>query len=188
MRTLVFFLEEPSAEEMLKGVLPRVLPGDIYVKFLVFEGKRDLEKKLESRIKKWLLPDSLFVVLRDQDLEDCILIKRNLLDICKRAKRGNVLVRIACRELESFYLGDLAAVEQGLRLKKLKDKQNKNKFRAPDSLENPSHELIKLTDYKYQKVSGSRAIAPLLSLDGSNRSHSFNKLITGIKTLIENRA
>ena len=188
MRTLVFFLEEPSAEEMLKGVLPRILPDDVNVKYLVFEGKRHLEKRLEPRMRNWLLPDSLFVVLRDQDSGDCFIIKNDLTQKCKRANTKNALVRIACRELESFYLGDLAAVEQGLRLKKLKDKQNKSKFCAPDSLGNPSHELIKLTGYKYQKVSGSRAIAPLLALDGSNRSHSFNKLITGIKTLIENRA
>ena len=28
MTRLVFFLEEPSAREMLKGLLPRLLPGD----------------------------------------------------------------------------------------------------------------------------------------------------------------
>ncbi len=31
MKTIVFFLEEPSAREMLEGVLPRILPEDIRI-------------------------------------------------------------------------------------------------------------------------------------------------------------
>ena len=46
MSNLVCLLEEPSAEEMLKGVLPRFLPDNIQVKYIVFEGKQDLEKQL----------------------------------------------------------------------------------------------------------------------------------------------
>jgi len=30
MRRLIFLLEEPSAEEMLKGILPRILPDSIH--------------------------------------------------------------------------------------------------------------------------------------------------------------
>ncbi len=41
MRTLVFFLEEASAREMLKGLLPRFLPSDVESRFVVFEGKQD---------------------------------------------------------------------------------------------------------------------------------------------------
>ena len=41
MNTLVFLLEEPSAKEMLKGILPRLLPEHIQPQFIVFEGKQD---------------------------------------------------------------------------------------------------------------------------------------------------
>ena len=51
MRTLVFFLEEPSAREMLKGLLPRFLPPDVESRFVVFEGKQDLEKQLEKKLR-----------------------------------------------------------------------------------------------------------------------------------------
>ena len=47
MKHLVFLLEELSAEEMLKGVLPKILPEGIHVKFIVFEGKQDLDGDLE---------------------------------------------------------------------------------------------------------------------------------------------
>lgn len=44
--TVVFFLEEPSAREMLKGFLPRTFPGITDVTYIVFEGRQDLEKHL----------------------------------------------------------------------------------------------------------------------------------------------
>ena len=48
-----------------------------------------------------------------------------------------------------------------------------------------SAELSTLTHKQYQKISGSRAIAPHLSLEeGHNRSHSFNVLVGGIKALL----
>ncbi|MBZ0257890.1 hypothetical protein K8I31_17635, partial [bacterium] len=66
----------------------------------------------------------------------------------------------------------------------LNQKQQKEKFRHPDRLENPANELINLTKGIYQKISGSRAIAPHLDIN-NNRSRSFSVLIKGIKKLIE---
>lgn len=184
MKTIVFFLEEPSAKEMLEGILPRLLPEELERRYIVFRGKQDLEKQLEKRLRGWQQPDSVFVVLRNQDSGDCHAVKAKLMELCERAGRNGTLVRVACKELESFYLGDLKAVESGLGLRGLSAKQGQKKFRAPDNLGSPSDELSKLTGKLYQKVSGSRAIGPHLSLDG-NRSHSFNVLVSGIKKLVE---
>jgi hypothetical protein len=95
------------------------------------------------------------------------------------------LVRIACHELENFFLGDLAAVEKGLKLKRLSEKQNNRRYREPDRLANAPDELRRLTRNEYSKISGSRRIAPFLRIDGSNRSTSFNNLVRGIKKLVE---
>ena len=65
MKTLVFCLEEPSAKAMLEGVLPRMLPGSLAVKFIIFKGKQDLEKQLVKRLRGWRAPDTQFVVMRD---------------------------------------------------------------------------------------------------------------------------
>ncbi len=184
MKTIVFFLEEPSARVMLEGLLPRVLPREIETRYIIFKGKQDLEKHLEKRLRGWQLPDSVFVVMRDQDAGDCCAIKANLHRLCVKAGKDNVLVRVACRELESFYLGDLEAVERGLGLRGLTTKQGNRKFRSPDRLGNPSDELFQLTENLYQKMAGSRAIAPHLKLDG-NYSHRFNTLISGIRKLSE---
>ena len=183
MRQIVFFLEEPSAEEMLKGILPRILPETIIPRFVVFEGKQDLEKRLPMRLRAWQQTDTLFVVMRDQDSGDCIAIKRELVKKCTGSGKPDALVRIACRELESFYLGDLKAVSQAIGPTNIGGYQNKPKFRNPDTLANPSQELKKLAPL-YQKVSGSRAISPVLDLE-NNKSTSFNALIKGVRRLID---
>ncbi len=183
MKTIVFFLEEPSAKEMFQGILPRILPDNMQIRYVIFRGKQDLEKNLQAKLRGWMLPDSIFVVMRDQDSGDCRAIKTKLVGLCNEAGKDRVLVRVACRELESFYLGDLAAVEKGLGLKGLKTKQLGKKFRTPDALGSPANELFRLTGNTYDKVSGSRAIAPYLNLQ-SNCSKSFNVLLSGINNMI----
>ena len=167
---------------MLKGLLPRLLPIDLKIHFIVFEGKQHLEKQLPKRLKNWKKPDCLFVVLRDQDSGNCISIRKNLVTICADSGKPETLIRIAIHELESWYLGDLAAVDAGLNINRLSKLQNKAKYRNPDKLANPSQELKRITSNRYKKVSGSRAIGPHLSLY-ENCSYSFHKFISGIKTL-----
>lgn len=187
MRTIVFFLEEPSAKEMLKGLLPKIISHDFQPKYIVFSGKQDLEKNLIKSLRGWLQPDSLFVVMRDQDAGDCVAVKDKLLGLCNQTGRDNVLIRVACRELESFYLGDLRAVERGLKLSGVASRQEKSKFRTPDTLANPVQELTRLTENRYQKVSGSREIALHLDPD-NNKSKSFNNLVAGIRRLVKQSA
>ena len=186
MTSLVCLLEEPSAAAMLKGVLPRLLP-ETTTTFITFEGKQDLEKRFVRRIKFWQDPKAVFLVMRDQDSGDCKTIKKRLMKMVQETgKADRVLIRIACRELESFYLGDLAAVEAGLEIPDLKKLQKKAKYRDPDHLENPSKILDSLTDGYYQKVSGSEAIAPFLNLEPEmNCSASFQVLLRGIRRLCE---
>ena len=182
MRTLVALLEEPSAEHMVKAVLPRVLPADCVLKCFHFEGKQDLEKNIERKIRCWRTPHTYFLVMRDRDSEDCRAVKRRLVEKCCRAGRPDTLVRIACGELESFYLGDLEAVSEVFPCKV--PSSRRAKFRVPDVLNNAAEELERLTGKLYQKIPGSKAIAPHLKVDGSNRSHSFNALLDGVRRLL----
>lgn len=183
IKNLVFLLEEPSAKEMLMALLPKLLPDNITPCYMVFSGKQDLERSLVRRLRGWQLPDSAFIILRDQDGGDCVTIKESVTKLCRQAGQPNFLVRIACHELESFYLGDLQAVEKGLGITGLARRQNKNLFRTPDSVGNPSEELGKLTQGKYQKIAGSRAIGPHLD-PASNQSTSFNVLLAGIRRVV----
>lgn len=184
MMTLVFFLEEPSAREVLEGILPRLITTkEIQFHYVVFQGKQDLEKQLERKLRWWLKPRSQFIVLRDQDSGDCHTTKERLQEICRKARKPGTLIRIACRELESWYLGDLAAVEAGLAVRGLAGKQNNRKYRNPDRLNNAAPELRRITAGKYQKLSGSRALGPVLNLT-SNRSPSFRVFLAGIKQIV----
>ncbi len=181
MKTLVFLLEEPSAGEMLKGLVPRLIPHEQFsIRFIPFEGKQDLEKQLKIKIRGWKTPNTRFVILRDQDACDCKEVKQNLFYLCQEANRSDTLIRIACTELESWYLGDLSAVERAFEIKNLATKQQKSKYRNPDKIKNPVHEIEQLTNAQYQKINGSRRIGPLLNIQ-NNCSPSFNTFISGIK-------
>lgn len=184
MKELVFLLEEESAKAMLESLLPRILNPEIKVRLIPFEGKQDLEKQMAKRMRKYVNPEARFIALRDQDnAPDCKVVKAQLVAHCQQSgQAAKSLVRIACKELETFYLADLNAVERGLALKKLANQQASAKFRAPDHLGSPSKELTALTKGCYQKVSGSRAIGR--HLDPTNtRSTSFKNLVRGIRRM-----
>jgi hypothetical protein len=185
MRTLACFLEEESAKILLQSVLPKIISEDVDVCYFPFQGKQDLDKNLEKKLRLWQKPDTVFLVLRDKDSGDCLQIKAGLLDKIAASKiSSGYVVRIACSELESFYLGDLEAVEKGFGITGLSKKQGERKFRAPDNLGNAAQTLEQLTNNSYGKLSGARKIAPHLKVDGTNCSYSFNVLLSGIKGLL----
>ncbi|MCX6580200.1 MAG: DUF4276 family protein [Candidatus Aminicenantes bacterium] len=183
MKELIFFLEEPSAKEMLKGLLNRMVNPDIKCAYIVFEGKSDLENNIVRKLRSWNNPHARFIVLRDKDSGNCEQIKLNLKQKCALSGKPDTLVRIACHELESWYIGDLGAVEKGLNLANLSKQQKKRKYRNPDNLANATEELMKLTNFKYQKIDGSRKIGPFMDLE-NNTSHSYRVFINGLKRVL----
>ena len=181
MKTLVFCVEGKSEKMLLKGLIPRLFDKDkIGAEYILFDGKSDLKKNSLSYIRKWHRPDSLFVVLIDQNGEDCQALKAELRNKLKEI--NPLLIRIACHELESWYFGDLSAVGKALG-KNIKHYSNKQQYREPDKIPNPSEQLSEITDGYYQKISSSREIAKYLALE-SNSSPSFNAFINGIKKLV----
>lgn len=184
MTTLLFILEEPSARALLESFLPRILPGSIEVQYAVFEGKQDLQKRLEKRLREWQKPETRFIVVHDQDSADCLVLKQTLQQHCNQSEKASqTIIRIPCHELESWYLGDLHAVEQALGLKGLEKKQSQEKYRTPDHLTNASEELKKLAKGRYQKIAGSREIGKHLSPE-QNQSHSFHVFLQGLDSTV----
>jgi len=184
MKELVFLLEEPSAKALLESLLPRLIDPGVNFRLIPFEGKQDLEAHIVRRIRGYQNPCARFIVMRDKDgYPDCLQLKQRLLDFCQQSGKGErCLVRIACSELETFYLADLVAVEHALEVSKLAKLQAGRKFRSPDALGNPSVELRALTKNKYEKISGSREIGKWLDI-ANGRSPSFRNLIAGIRRL-----
>ena len=92
----------------------------------------------------------------------------------------HVLIRIPCRELESWYWGDIDAISKAFG-KDLSYLKNRKKYREPDRIGNPKQELKKLFP-ELGQIDGARKIAPFMNIE-KNTSHSFQVFVQGIKTL-----
>ena len=92
------------------------------------------------------------------------------------------MVRIACREMESWFLGDLQAVEKAYNIGGLSRRQQQRKYRNPDGLNNAAQELRRLVP-TYQKISGARTIGQHMDIN-NNCSVSFRVFIEGVYKVI----
>ena len=184
MPNLVFFLEEASAKELLRQLLPRMFPeSDIQFIYKVYEGKNDLQQNILRDMREYArLPNSQFLILHDQDQTECTILKAKLQGLCS-SWLDKTFIRIACRELESWYLAQLAAVDVAFGTNGLAEQQEKAKFRAPDSLTAPDailEDLLKSKRKVYSKINGSRLLGKYIDPDCS-RSKSFYHFIRAIR-------
>lgn len=181
---IVFMLEEESAKNLLLGLLPEIAPG-ICCRFLTHQGKSDLQKSIPRKLRAWKRPNSFFVVLHDLDSNpDCIALKNELCELCEQA--GNhghrPLIRIVCKELEAWYLGDLDAVKGAFPKFNVAQYRNKSQYRCPDAITNPSKELEKIVP-GFSKGLAAREVPQYMDIE-RNRSASFKNTITGIRKLV----
>jgi hypothetical protein len=179
---LVFLLEEPSAKDLLIGLLPKLLPERVQVHYLVFEGKQDLEGQIVRKLRGWRMPDSAFVVLRDQDAAECRMVRARLAKLVEESRRTPSLVRVACRELESWIVGDWHAVAEAFERPNLAGLALKEPYREPDALVRPV-ELLRKHIPDYQKRDGARRVGGLLD-PRRNQSKSFRAFCAGLGTLV----
>jgi len=166
---LVILTEEPSMKVFVETLVSRLFP-ELITKVIAYRGKQDLEKGLPKLLKNWRTPNSHFIIIHDQDSWDCVRLKQKLQAVCDSI-RSNVTVRIACVELESWYWGDLAAVEKAFDKTGLQSLARRRNYRVPDKIQNPKTELQKHLP-QYEQQVGARAIAAHIDPD-RNTSHSF---------------
>ncbi len=178
---LVVFLEERSAKNVLDHVLPRILPKSWTFQTLPHQGKEDLKNSLRIKLSAWLTPNTCFMVLLDQDSNDCKQVKQQIKQICQANNQPDVLIRIACYELEAWYFGDLEAVASVYSSCNPQTIRNRAKFRNPDAITKPSSQLKHLIP-EFSKGHASRLIPQHMSIN-NNTSPSFQALISGVKHL-----
>ena len=94
---------------LFEGLLPRIYP-DLPFLCISHEGKQDLEKSIPRKLRAWQEPGVRFVIVRDKDEGDCRRVKARLYSLCQTGRREDSLIRIACHELEAWYLGDTEAL------------------------------------------------------------------------------
>ena len=106
-------------------------------------------------------------------------LKQRIRIICRKTNRGHrCIIRISCRELESWYLGQLDVVAAHFGVPELVNQQNR--YRKPDAIKKPSKELDRVTKGNYQKVKGSRIMGLYLNPNDS-KSTSFNWFVEALK-------
>ena len=165
---------------LLDGLLPRLFPGLPFL-CVPHDGKTDLERSISHKLRGWHEPGVRFAVVRDNDGKDCRVLKDALRERCQAAGRSDALVRIACQELEAWYLGEPDALAEAFGDESLRNLGRKARFRDSDSVPRP-HEAIERLVPEFHKVSGARRMAPHLSRE-RNKSTSFQMFVTGIEAI-----
>ena len=197
-----FFLEEPSAEETLKAILPKMLSNDVTFDFLVFQGKDNLLNNLSARLNgyRWI-PDSWrIIVLVDEDQKDCHELKAYLEKAAREAgfvtkssaiPNGDfqVVNRIAIEELEAWFFGDIETMHAAYpRISR--NLNAKAKYRNPDAIQGGTYEALRdlLIQKKYftgriSKPMVAQNIAQYME-PSRNISKSFQVFVEGLKACV----
>lgn len=196
-------VEEQSAEEALRHLLPRVLKNRARARVINLGSKYKLLKVLPKRLTAYgqriASGESLrVVVLVDRDDDDCEQLKAELERMAAAAGlptksspaadgRFMVLNRIVIEELESWFIGDASALRKAF-TSLPKVEQNRGIFRNPDnggSWEALHRFLKRHGIYKssFPKIDAARRIAPHLDIQ-QNRSRSFQVFVAGMEALL----
>lgn len=191
MRYVHIFTEEPSVKEVLDTILPKIITESTFFKVYPHQGKKDLEnaiKKVIPSISK--TPGARIIISRDQDESNCLDVKAHLEELVKTNIFCPYKIRIVCKELESWFLGDVNAIEKAFPRFKSEHLVNKSEVRDVDSIVKPSSYLLRVipefSKREYlPKIETAERIAPFLDID-NNTSRSFNQMIQAIRYLVEN--
>ena len=184
MDRLEFLVEERSMAEVLKVLLPRILPASWVLDENYFirphEGKSDLKRSIPKKLKGFAQHKEQttgFIIIQDQDSNDCRQLKQELVALCKANQAPNIkfLVRIVCHELEAWYLGDMKAIQAVFPRFNPARHLKKSLFRLPDTCQNPKTRLKDIVG-DYQQIATAQMIAPYIDIE-HNRSESFRQFV-----------
>lgn len=195
-------LEEPSAEAFFRELMPKILPPQTTWTAIVFQGKADLLKNLEARLKgyrSWIPSDYRIAVLIDEDRENCQELKARLEEAARSAGLSTktqpeggqftVLNRIAVEELEAWLVGDPQAVHAAYP-RVSKHFGGNRTFRNPDQVAGGTWEAVQRLLQKAGYYSGglpkiefARSVGKQME-PSRNVSPSFNCFIQGLNDLL----
>lgn len=203
MTQIEILVEELSAQEALRHLLPKIVRGRGHFKVINLGSKHKLLKVLPARLaayKKRLEGEEQLriAVLVDRDADDCAMLKRKLEQMASDAGLSTktspdanghfaVVNRIVIEELESWFVGDANALRMAFAsLPAISERTGI--FRNPDnggSWEALHRFLKKHGIYRssFPKVEAARRIAPHLDIS-LNRSRSFQVFVSGIEAML----
>ena len=202
MSRLEVLVEEPSAEAALRHILPTLVPPTVRWKIVNFRGKSKLLKELEPRLRAYRVrveqgEDVRILVLVDRDDDDCLVLKRRLDAAATQARlstrrrpdvagRFRVANRVVVKELESWFLGDPAALRAAFPSLPATNPRSAV-FRSPEKGGwKTLHRLLRehgIYRGRYPKIDAARRIASRMNVN-ANRSASFRQFRAGIAGLV----
>ena len=181
--------------------LPKLVKLEINIPFniRVFQGKPDLLKRLPERLKAYKAPiyeNYKIIVIVDRDNQDCRALKNQLEDIAQKegiltkssAKVDyRIINRIAIEELESWFFGDVQAINAAYQKIPLRI-INKERYRDPDAIKGGTAEALEkiLKDKKYYTRMPKPEVARKISFHMEperNTSKSFQVFRDALKDL-----
>ncbi len=202
MMRLELIVEEPSMEEALRHLLPRIVHGRADWKLINMRSKDRLLKRLPDRLRAYAAriksgEDLKIIVLVDRDSDDCHELKRKLEQMARNAGLPTkscpdddgvfrVMNRIAVVELESWFMGDTEALRKTFG--KLRGARFPSSFTNPDNggTWERLHRFLKqhgIYRSSYPKIEAARKIAPHLD-PAHNLSRSFRVFCSGIEACL----
>lgn len=198
---LEIIVEELSAERALRLLLPALVGPSVDYEVRTFRGKADLLKKLPARLAGYATyvrhSDTRIVVLVDRDDDDCLALKKRLVEMAERAGLISVeksvsvplvLNRIAVEELEAWFFGDFPALRAAYP-RVPSSLGDRSAYRDPDEVSGGTWEALEhvLQKHGYHrgglaKAAAATEIAVHMDVE-HNRSHSFRVFRDGIRRL-----
>lgn len=200
---LEILVEERSAEVALQQVVPKIVGDQVSIRFITFQGKKDLLRKLPRLLlgyANWLPNDWRIVVLIDEDRQDCRQLKAQMEHAAHQAglytpanavaNQFQVVNRIAVEELEAWFFGDVPAIQQAYNRvsRHLAKQQN---YRDPDAIPGGTWEALERVLQRagyyptgLAKTQVARDIARHMQ-PAQNRSKSFQLFRDTLKNLTE---
>jgi hypothetical protein len=202
MSRLEVLVEEPSMEEALRHLLPKIIGNRAMWKVINMRSKGRLMKDLPNRLRSYKQrmdggEEIKVIVLVDRDNNDCEELKRKLETMARNAGLQTksvpgtdgafqVVNRIAIEELEAWFIGDTAALQCAF--------TSLEGVRFPSSFNNPDkggtwerlHRFLKQNGIyrnSFPKIEAARNIAKHMD-PGRNRSRSFQCFFQGLEACL----
>lgn len=189
MSDVVFIVEEESMKVLLDTILPilrdHLRLGSRRLRCVQSKGKGNLKAKcmgfIPGQAKR--RPGSLFVILCDQDDDECKKIKRDFVDIARKCGvSGRSRIRIVCRELEAWLLGDRVAFELAYPDSRISKRDHAN----PDNVTKPKRIVIRHAKSN-KPVEIAQQVGRKMTIESirDNTSVSFQQFVSGLARLCE---
>jgi len=204
IRGIHIHVEEPSMEDYLKALLPRLELGGVCVRIINHGSKQKLLRDVPNRFAGYARTPvehrPLSLVLVDRDADDCLYLKVQLEAAANAAglatktvaghARFDVVNRIVIEELEAWHFGDVSALNAeypGVP----PNLAARAPYRNPDAISGGTYEALFRVLQKAGHFRGSsslpkmetaRRMASRVDIEG-NRSDSFQHFVSGLKAL-----